>query len=114
MEKLKYNFEYCCSSPFWVNGECYPYADLALDEFLKNEIKELELMHQSTYNEDDGRESGFENLYEFTIFVNRVLVSVELLKINLKNRFEIIFDGKYWIDLLQIIRKDLNNESSVF
>lgn len=118
MRKLKYSFEYCCS-PIWlqeVNVENPIFENvfidvLDLDEFLKKEIKELELIYQFTYNEDDGRESGFENLYEFSIFVNRVLLSAELLKINLKNRFEIIFDEKYWNSLIVIIKKELNNES---
>ena len=118
MRKLKYSFEYCCS-PIWVEEvnvekpimENVSIDTLDLDEFLKREIKELEQINQSTYNSDDPRESGFKNLYEFSIFINRVLSSAELLRINLKNRFEIIFDEKYWNGLLLKVNRELNLKS---
>lgn len=116
MRKLKYNFEYGCS-PIWIEeiGVDDPIMEnidvdgINIDGFLKNEIRELNEIYQSTYNEKDGRKSGFISLYQYSIFVNRVIFSAQLLKKSLSKEYMIVFNLNYWNQLLSTINREFKN-----
>lgn len=120
MKKLKYSFEYCCS-PIWIEEigidkpimENVSIDSLNVDKFLKNEIEELQRIYQSTYNERDGRESGFEDLYQYSIFINRVIFSAQLLKMNIGNEYKIVFDLENWEKLLLSANKKLGGNLNI-
>ncbi|MGE6357046.1 hypothetical protein ACQKCJ_24505 [Flavobacterium sp. NPDC079362] len=102
MRNLKYNFEYFCF-PIWIeqDNENPIYENISLDTLpisnhLKNEIKELENIYQSKYNDDYPPDSYEFDLIEEIICINRVILSGKLLNEEIRNYYNLIFDFDYW------------------
>lgn len=119
MLSLKYNFEYGCYS-IWLeeNNENPIYENISVENLqinhnLKDEIKKLEIIYHAGYNETDPIESGIHDIFLRCIFINRVLLSSQLLKIELNNKYEVIFDKDYWEENLLNLLSYLNNESPI-
>jgi len=112
MKTLKYYFEYCASSPFWVgvDFEFISYENLEIDIFLKKEIKELQDEFQSTYNREDGRESGFSDIIQQGIWAQRAINSAEILQKELKGKYEVIYKRDYWEYCVQQMNEYLDKE----
>ena len=112
MKTLKYYFEYCASTPFWVGAdfEFISYDSLAISNYLKKEIKELQDEFQSTYNQVDGRESGFSDIIQEGIWAHRVLFSADILKAELKNKYDVIFKKWYYEYPIQRMNEYLNKK----
>ncbi|SDD34388.1 hypothetical protein [Williamwhitmania taraxaci] len=118
MRKLKYSFEYCCY-PVWVEEvsvekpifENVDVDILEISSSLKKEIKDLAEIYQLTYNQEDPRESEFKTWQTFSIFANRVIFSAELLEIELKDKFEIVFIKDYWGKIIEVSKQKIVESS---
>lgn len=114
MKKLKYSFEYFCS-PFWIEeiNKKYPIYEnidtqkLPINNYLLNEINELNELFQSTYNDIYPPEPLHSDLFHKLIFTNRVVLSYYLLRLEVEKRYELIFDIQYWENQLINLKKHL-------
>ena len=103
MKELKYQFEYFCS-PIWIledNLENPIFINISVDDlqvstFLKNEIKDLDRIYQSTYNDEYPPEPYELKGETNVLFVTRMVESALLLKKETNGIFNLIFDSSYW------------------
>jgi len=101
MKELKYSFEYFCS-PIWINNKedlnsVFENIDIDLlqvSDSLKREIIELDLIYQSTYNEEYPPVPKCLAKREWLLFIKRVLKSSEQLTEELVGKYTILFDKK--------------------
>ena len=103
MKQLKYNFEYFCS-PIWVNenqnsNDIFENINidlLPISSSLKEEIIELDIIYQSTYNDEYPPEPKNLSTSEDLLFRKRIATSAEQLKNELVNKYKILFDKSEW------------------
>ena len=107
--KNKVFFEYEIYTPFYSIDNFYfiEINDLLQNEYLINEIEEIEKMFQETYNDDYPPEPLHEDNLRKYIFVNRVLVSARLLQKELEGKYNFEFDWEEWIDKLKRIKEEI-------
>ncbi|WP_318345430.1 hypothetical protein [Flagellimonas baculiformis] len=103
MKKIMYLFEYFCS-PIWlyetpndmsrvknVNVDVLP-----ISQDLKNEIRALDFIYQSTYNDDYPAEPIKLSKEEELNFCKRVIESEKKLYDELVSKYKIVFDKDMW------------------
>ena len=78
-----------------------------LYQYLIKEIEELECMYQQTYNDNYPPEPLHNDKIREYIFINRVLVSAELLQKELEGKYNFEFDWEEWIDKLKRIKEEI-------
>lgn len=111
MKELKYSFEYFCS-PIWIKEksdnvfENIPKEGLHLNDDLKREIEELDLIFQSTYNEDYPPEPINLTLDEEFSFCNRVINSFLRMKEFLPSSYILLFNFSLWEERLNEIKNN--------
>ena len=77
------------------------------NKYLIKEIEELECMYQQTYNDNYPPEPLHNDKIREYIFINRVLVSAELLQKELEGKYNFEFDWEEWIDKLKRIKEEI-------
>lgn len=123
MIELKYSFEYFCS-PTWIKEksdnvfENIPIEGLPLDDDLKREIEELDLIFQSTYNEDYPPEPINLTLDEEFIFCKRIINSFFKMKKLLPSNYILLFNFSLWKERLKkadknVLKSNLNRETNI-
>lgn len=103
MKQLIYNFEYFCS-PIWVNEnqnsndifENISIDLLPISNNLKEEIIELDIIYQSTYNDEYPPEPKNLSTSENLLFKKRIIASAEQLTNELVSKYEILFSKSQW------------------
>ena len=100
--EFKYKFEFFCS-PIWIEENVknptphnVEIADLDINPYLKEELEELNLLYQEIFNENYPPESDFKDAVSEYIFVNRVLISAELLAKEVGEQYTFVFDYLKW------------------
>lgn len=112
-KELKYSFEYFCS-PIWIKEnstsifENIPIEHLPVEEDLKKDIADLNIIYQSTYNKDYPPEPIKLNLDKELFFLNNVLNSSLRLKDTLPSNYEFLFDGAFWEERIREIKSKIN------
>ncbi|MCT7904370.1 Uncharacterised protein [Candidatus Ornithobacterium hominis] len=113
MIELKYSFEYFCS-PIWIKEnstsifENILVEDLPVEEDLKKDITNLNIIYQSTYNKDYPPEPINLSSDEELFFLNKVLNSSLRLKNALPSNYKILFDFQLWEDRIREIKSKIN------
>lgn len=113
MIELKYSFEYFCS-PIWIKEnstsifENILVEDLPVEEDLKKDITNLNIIYQSTYNKDYPPEPINLSSDEELFFLNKVLNSSLRLKNALPSNYKILFDFQLWEDCIREIKSKIN------
>jgi hypothetical protein len=103
MKQLKYNFEYFCS-PIWVNenqnsNDIFENINidlLPISSNLKEEIIELDIIYQSTYNDEYPPEPKNLSTSKDLLFRKRIATSAEQLTNELVSKYKILFDKSEW------------------
>ena len=100
--EFKYKFEFFCS-PIWIEENVknptprnVEIADLVINRYLKEELEELNHLYQEIFNENSPPESDFKDAVSEYIFVNRVLISAELLAKEVGEQYTFVFDYLKW------------------
>ena len=100
--EFKYKFEFFCS-PIWIEENVknptprnVEIADLDINRYLKEELEELNHLYQEIFNENYSPESDFKDAVSEYIFVNRVLISAELLAKEVGEQYAFAFDYPKW------------------
>ena len=100
--KFKYQFEFFCS-PIWIEENVknptprnVEIADLDINPYLKEELEELNHLYQEIFNDNHPPESDFKDAVSEYIFVNRVLISAELLEKEVGEQYTFVFDYPKW------------------
>ena len=100
--EFKYKFEFFCS-PIWIEENLknptprnVGIADLVINRYLKEELEELNHLYQEIFNENYPPESDFKDAVSEYIFVNRVLISAELLAKEVGEQYTFVFDYLKW------------------
>jgi len=100
--EFKYKFEFFCS-PIWIEENVknptprnVEIADLVINRYLKEELEELNHLYQEIFNENYPPESDFKDAVSEYIFVNRVLISAELLAKEVGEQYTFVFDYLKW------------------
>ena len=100
--EFKYKFVFFCS-PIWIEESVknptprnVEIADLDINRYLKEELEELNHLYQEIFNENYPPESDFKDAISEYIFVNRVLVSAELLEKEVGEQYAFAFDYPKW------------------
>ena len=109
MEKIKFFFEYEINTPFYSKDNfCFiKINNLLQNKYLIKEIEELECMYQQTYNDNYPPEPLHNDKIREYIFINRVLVSAELLQKELEGKYNFEFDWEEWVDKLKRIKEEI-------
>ncbi|MDY3521490.1 hypothetical protein JSO54_02755 [Riemerella anatipestifer] len=113
MIELKYSFEYFCS-PIWIKEnstsifENILVEDLPVEEDLKKDITNLNIIYQSTYNKDYPPEPINLSSDEEIFFLNKVLNSSLRLKNALPSNYKFLFDFQLWEDRIREIKSKIN------
>ena len=107
--KNKVFFEYEIYTPFYSIDNFYfiEINDLLQNEYLINEIEEIEKMFQETYNDDYPPEPLHEDNLRKYIFVNRVLVSARLLQKELEGKYIFDFEWERWENELKRLEQEI-------
>ena len=71
-------------------------ADLDINPYLKEELEELNHLYQEIFNDNHPPESDFKDAVSEYIFVNRVLISAELLEKEVGKQYTFVFDYPKW------------------
>lgn len=102
MFEIKYKFEFFCF-PIWIketnNDPIFRNIstdDLPLSIDLKEQIKNLDSIYQSTYNDEYPPEPLKMSLEDENIFCNEVISSALKLKEFLPYNYQLLFDISYW------------------
>jgi len=82
-------------------------AYLYKNEYLINEIEEIEKMFQETYNDEYPPEPLHEDNLRKYIFVNRVLVSARLLQKELEGKYIFYFEWERWENELKRLEQEI-------
>lgn len=77
------------------------------NEYLINEIEEIEKMFQETYNDEYPPEPLHEDNLRKYIFVNRVLVSARLLQKELEGKYIFDFEWERWENELKRLEQEI-------
>ena len=100
--EFKYKFEFFCS-PIWIEENVknptprnVEIADLDINPYLKEELEELNHLYQEIFNDNYPPESDFKDTISEYIFVNRVLISAELLAKEVGEQYAFAFDYPKW------------------
>ena len=100
--EFKYKFEFFCS-PIWIEENVknptprnVEIADLDINRYLKEELEELNYLYQEIFNDNYPPESDFKDAVSEYIFVNRVLISAELLAKEVGEQYTFVFDYLKW------------------
>ena len=100
--EFKYQFEFFCS-PIWIEENVknptprnVEIADLDINPYLKEELEELNHLYQEIFNDNYPPESDFKDAVNEYIFVNRVLISAELLEKEVGEQYTFVFDYLKW------------------
>ena len=109
MERIKFFFEYEIYTPFYSIDNFYfiEINDLLQNEYLINEIEEIEKMFQETYNDEYPPEPLHEDNLRKYIFVNRVLVSARLLQKELEGKYIYYFEWERWGNELKRLEQEI-------
>ena len=113
MIELKYSFEYFCS-PIWIKEnstsifENILVENLPVEEDLKKDIANLNIIYQSTYNKDYPPEPINLSSDEEIFFLNKVLNSSLRLKDALPSNYKFLFDFQLWEDRIREIKSKIN------
>ena len=107
--KNKVFFEYEIYTPFYSIDNFYfiEINDLLQNEYLINEIEEIEKMFQETYNDEYPPEPLHEDNLRKYIFVNRVLVSARLLQKELEGKYIFYFEWERWGNELKRLEQEI-------
>ena len=107
--KNKVFFEYEIYTPFYSIDNFYfiEINDLLQNEYLINEIEEIEKMFQETYNDEYPPEPLHEDNLRKYIFVNRVLVSARLLQKELEGKYIFYFEWERWENELKRLEQEI-------
>lgn len=107
--KNKVFFEYEIYTPFYSIDNFYfiEINDLLQNEYLINEIEEIEKMFQETYNDEYPPEPLHEDNLRKYIFVNRVLVSARLLQKELEGKYIFDFEWERWENELKRLEQEI-------
>lgn len=107
--KNKVFFEYEIYTPFYSIDNFYfiKINDLLQNEYLINEIEEIEKMFQETYNDEYPPEPLHEDNLRKYIFVNRVLVSARLLQKELEGKYIFYFEWERWENELKRLEQEI-------
>ena len=107
--KNKVFFEYEIYTPFYYIDNFYfiEINDLLQNEYLINEIEEIEKMFQETYNDEYPPEPLHEDNLRKYIFVNRVLVSARLLQKELEGKYIFDFEWEKWENELKRLEQEI-------
>ena len=107
--KNKVFFEYEIYTPFYSIDNFYfiEINDLLQNEYLINEIEEIEKMFQETYNDEYPPEPLHEYNLRKYIFVNRVLVSARLLQKELEGKYIFYFEWERWENELKRLEQEI-------
>jgi len=107
--KNKVFFEYEIYTPFYSIDNFYfiEINDLLQNEYLINEIEEIEKMFQETYNDEYPPEPLHEDNLRKYIFVNRVLVSARLLQKELEGKYIFDFEWEKWENELKRLEQEI-------
>ena len=104
--EFKYQFEFFCS-PIWIEENVknptprnVEIADLDINPYLKEELEELNHLYQEIFNDNYPPESDFKDAVSECIFVNRVLISAELLEKEVRKQYTFVFDYLKWKEKL--------------
>jgi len=104
MFEIKYNFEFFCF-PIWIkeinNDADLIFKNISIDELpissdLKEQIKSLDLIYQSTYNDEYPPEPNEMSLEDGNNFCLEVITSALKLKESLPYNYKLLFDISYW------------------
>lgn len=104
MFEIKYNFEFFCF-PIWIkeisNDADLIFKNISIDELpissdLKEQIKSLDLIYQSTYNDEYPPEPIEMSLEDGNNFCMEVIKSASKLKESLPYNYKLLFDFSYW------------------
>ena len=108
-EKDKVFFEYEIYTPFYsLDYFCFiEIHDLLKNEYLINEIEEIEKMFQETYNDEYPPEPLHDDNLRKYIFVKRVLTSAKLLQKDLDKKYEFVFDWEEWENELKKLEQEI-------
>ena len=100
--EFKYKFVFFCS-PIWIEESVknptprnVEIADLDINRYLKEELEELNHLYQEIFNDNYPPESDFKDTVSEYIFVNRVLISAELLEKEVREQYTFAFDYPKW------------------
>ena len=107
--KNKVFFEYEIYTPFYSIDNFYfiEINDLLQNEYLINEIEEIEKMFQETYNDEYPPEPLHDDNLRKYIFVKRVLTSARLLQKDLDKKYEFVFDWEEWENELKKLEQEI-------
>lgn len=106
MFEIKYNFEFFCE-PIWIkeinNGSDVIFKNVSIDELsiredLKEQIKNLDLIYQSTFNEEYPPKPIEMPLDDENNFCREVIASALKLKESLPYNYKLLFDISIWQD----------------
>ncbi|MDQ6530224.1 hypothetical protein [Flavobacterium sp. LHD-85] len=102
MFEVKYKFEFFCF-PIWIketnNDPIFRNIstdDLPINIDLKEQIKNLDSIYQSTYNDEYPPEPLKMSLEDENNFCNEVISSALKLKESLPYNYQLLFDISYW------------------
>jgi hypothetical protein len=104
MFELKYNFEFFCF-PIWIkeinNDINLIFNNISIDDLpigndLKEQIKNLDSIYQSTYNDEYPPEPIEMSLEDENDFCREVINSALKLKESLPYNYQLLFDISYW------------------
>lgn len=103
LQKVKSQWLY---SPIYSteNGFALPLREiqyLIIPTSLRKEIAEINSIYQSTYNQKDGRESGFKDSLQEGIWAYRAIHSAEILSFELKGAYVVQYNRKNWEYLVE-------------
>jgi hypothetical protein len=112
MIELKYSFEYFCS-PIWVKNdqkidsifENINVNLIPISDKLKKEINELDIIYQSSYNDDYPPDPKALSKNEDLFFSRRIIESAEYLSKELPHNYKILFDRNKWENRIDVLKK---------
>lgn len=128
MFEIKYNFEFFCY-PIWIketNNDTDPiYSNISINDLpisnnLKEQIKNLDSIYQSTYNDEYPPEPLKMPLVDENVFCTEVINSALKLKESLPDNYRLLFDISYWQNRInenietRSINESESNESIIF
>lgn len=96
MNKIRYFFEWQCY-PFWdEKGTNIGVQELPISVELRTIIIELDDFYQNLLDLNDPNGSGFVNEVDAAVFAKKSIESASMLKTELKDKYEIIFNDRPW------------------
>jgi hypothetical protein len=111
--ELKYKFEYFCS-PIWVKNslivnsifENINIETLPISNRLKIDLTNLNNVYQSTYNDEYPPKPKELSKNEEISFCENVIDSAKRLSDELRTKYMVVFDKKYWGNKIAKLQKE--------